>query len=560
MKRNSVIRFFAFVGGIIVLNLILSSYFFRIDLTEDQRYSMTAATISQLQNLKKEVSVIVYLEGDMPAGFKRLRNATEEKLREFEIYAHGKINFHFIDPSSVGYKKAQNKFYSELAAKGILPNNVHYTENEQTIEKLVFPYALVVYEGKELPVLLLKGTKGTSAEEKLNQSAENIEYELATAIRKLTIEKKQTIGFITGHGEPVGKDSVIDLRTADFMKGLSDYYNIAQVELSDFPDTSLQNALDAIILIKPDTAFSEADKYKLDQFIVNGGKALFFMDALKVGEIDNTGTLAVPYDLNLDDLFFRYGFRVNQNLIKDLVSAKLPMVTNHVGNQSQTEMMPYRYLPLINGFANHPITHNTDVIYTKFVSSIDTVKAKGITKIPLLFSSKYSKALGSPVMVSFNDARRDADPKTFTPGNFPVAYLLEGKFRSLYANRITEIDPRFKTFKEYGKTGKIVVVSDGDIVQNSVSKQGRPMDMGYDPYSGQVFGNRDFALHAVDFLLDENGLITARNKQITLRPLDKKKVREEHVQWQVLNLVLPIIITVIFGLVWSFLRKQTYGK
>ena len=560
MRRKTIFTFLGITAGIILLNVVLSSYYFRIDLTADQRYSMNPATRNLLANLKKDVSVVVYLEGELPPGFKRLRLATQEKLADFEAASEGKLSFHFIDPTAIGDKKSQNAFYQQLSRKGILPNNIHYNEKDRAVEKLVFPYALVVSEGKEVPVLLLKGTKGMAAEQQLNQSLENVEFELANAIRKLTTNHSQTIGFLTGHGEPVGRDSSIDLRVADFMKNLSEYYNIAQVNLSGLPDTVLQHHVDALVLIKPDTAFSEEDKYKIDQFVVNGGKLLLFVDALRAGAIDESGTLAAPYELNLDDLFFRYGFRINRNLVKDLVSAKIPMTTGTVGNQAQTQLMPFRYLPLINSFANHPISRNTDILYTKFISTIDTVKAAGICKTPLLFTSKYAKVLGSPVMINLNDARRDADPKTYQPGNFAVAYLLEGRFRSLYANRLTDIDPRSKTFKEYGKPGKILVCADGDMVLNGITRQGKPAEMGYDPYSGQLFGNRDFAIHAVDFLLEDNGLILARNKEITLRPLDKKRLREERVQWQALNLGLPVALTLLFGLAWGFFRKLKYER
>ncbi|MBC8111987.1 MAG: gliding motility-associated ABC transporter substrate-binding protein GldG, partial [Verrucomicrobia bacterium] len=430
MKQKSLLFFVVLLAVVLLVNLISSFFFFRIDLTSDKRYTISAATEQLLSKIEDEVSVVVYLDGELPSGFKRLRTSVEEQLAAFSAQTGGKIAYSFADPSQISDPKARNKFYTELAGKGIQPTNLfNKQQGGGKTERIIFPGALVSYKGKEVPVSLLKGTKGTSPEQILNQSVENTEYELADAIRKLTVTQKPQIGILAGHGEPA------DIQLYDLITSLQSYYDVFRVPIALVPDSSLKN-LDALLVIRPDTAYSETDKYKIDQFVVNGGKVLFFLDALKIGEISENGTLAMPQALNLEDLLFRYGVRLNQNMVKDLVSARIPMVTGNTGNQTQTQAMEYRYFPIVNTFAKHPITRNLDILYFKYASSIDTVKAKNIVKTPLFFTSPYSKILNAPVMVSYNDARRDPDPKTFKQGNIPLAYLLEGSFHSLFANRI----------------------------------------------------------------------------------------------------------------------------
>jgi ABC-2 type transport system permease protein len=551
VKQKSLITFFLISTGIILLNLLLNTFPFQADLTEDQRYTLSPATLQLLEKAKDEISVIVYLDGELPAGFKRLQTALKEKLQAFAQHSEAKITFHFIDPTAISDKKAREKFYTELAQKGIQPTNLFAREDNKKVERLIFPGAVLSRSGKEVTVSLLKGTRSAAPQQILNQSVENVEFELADAIRRLGVGTKKRLGILAGHGEPA------NIQLADLITQLQPYYEVFRVPISQTEDTSLAH-LDGLLIIKPDTAYSEEDKFKIDQFIVKGGVALFFLDALKTGEISENGTLASPVTLNLEDLLFRYGVRLNADLLKDLTSARIPMVTGKMGNQNQTQMMPYRYFPLLNTFANHPITRNLDVLYLRYTGTLDTVKVAGIVKTPLLMSSPYTKILQAPVMVAYDDARRDPDPKTFQAGNRTVAYLLEGKFRSLYAHRVLNTEARFKTFREYGKPSRVLVCADGDLPVNAVSPQGQPMPLGYDPFSRQLFGNKDFVLHAVDFLLAPQGLILARNKEVTLRPLDKVKVREGKTYWQVLNLGLPLGLLGIFGLGWNMWRRKRW--
>ncbi len=552
MKRKHLLQFFIGIGSILLLNLVANHLFFRADLTEDQRYTISPATERLLEKLQAPILITVYLEGDLPPAFERLKKTVAEKLDEFKAYAGNNVRFRFEDVSAEKDKQKRNERISELEKKGILATNLVNTENGHTVERLVIPGAIVSYEGQEIPIMLLRGnqrTKGVNAEQILNQSVENVEYELASAIRQLTIGAKKRVGILQANR------TLPPQMLADLIRSLQLYYNVVPVQLAD----SSLKGIDALLVAKPDSVFSEDEKYVLDQYLVNGGKALFFIDALKSDTINRESTLAIPNDLNLDDLFFRYGVRFNHTLVQDLNSGYIPLNIGKFGEQPQIQLMPWRFYPLVNTFSKHPIVKNLDAVYLHFAGTLDTVKAKGIQKTPLMYTSRYTKINAAPAKIDFNEARKDPDPRQYNAGPQPVAYLLEGKFHSLYANRILPTDARYRTFKEYGTASKIVVCADGDMIANEIDvKAGRIIPLGFDRFMNTTFANKDFVLHAVDYLIDENGVIAARAKEITLRPLDKLRIREDRLSWQLLNLVVPIAVIVVFGILRAYWRRRKY--
>jgi ABC-2 type transport system permease protein len=554
-KWNEIVQFLILAGIIIFLNILASQFFFRWDLTEDKRYSISPASKKLLTNLDDVVYVEVYLEGEFPAGFKRLQNSIKEKLDEFRVYSGNNIQYKFTDPSANPDQRSRNEFYIQLAKKGLQPTNLYDMQGGKKVERIIFPGAVVSYKGKEIPVLLLKGNQAASPEQRLNQSVEGVEYEIASAIRKLTATKRKKIAFLDGHGE------LNVLETTSLMNSLSEYYDVTREDLSQ--RVTLEG-FDAVVLAKPVKRFNEPDKFKLDQFLVKGGKMLVCLDPMRVDidSIGEKGQFSFPYDLNLDDLFFRFGFRTNADLIQDLNSGYIPMVVGIVGNQPQTQMMNWKYFPLINNFSKNPIVKNLDAVYTKFVSTLDTVKAPGITKTPLMYTSRYSRILPAPVRVNFNEARLELNPRLFNKGQLPVGYLLEGHFASLYTNRLAPEKQQQVGFVETtDKAGKIVVVSDGDLIRNDVDKKkNQPYELGYDRFAGIKFGNKEFALNALDYMLDESGLIAVRTKEITLRPLDKVALKEDVTFWKLLNIVLPLVLLIGYGILRYYLRKRKYEK
>ena len=555
--KNKFVQTLFVIGGIIVLNILASFVFFRLDLTEEKRYSLSDATKSLLENLSEKdstaVFVKIYLGGDeLPGGFERLKRAVTETLEEFKVYGGTNIDYKFVNPNAEADTKKREAFYMELAKKGMNPTSLVDNKNGKRVETIIFPYALISVAGKEVPVLLLKGTQGKTAEEKLNQSYENVEYELATAIRKLTLRERKKIGFL------VEFTKLKPLNFSDLIASLQDRYDLFIIDAKSSPTFQ---GLDAMILPKPDFPVDDSTKYKIDQFVMGGGRMLFFVDGLKVDSVSLEGNYAQPLDLNLTDLLFKYGVRVNSNIIKDAGScAMIPMVVGDLGDKPNIQPVPFRYFPLINNFGKSLITNNLDLVFSRYVASIDTVKADGITKTPLLMTTPYTKVLNAPAFVTFNEARTEAEQADYQGGVKTIAYLLEGKFQSLYKNTLLPSDPKYKNFKAESLPTKIVVCSDGDLIVNEVStKTGNPMPLGYDKVSKHTFGNKEFMMNAIDYLIDENGVIQARGKEIKLRPLDKIKTRDERTFWQILNVGLPVGLVLLFGFILQWWRKNRYG-
>jgi len=551
--KSKFIKILAIVGGIVLLNVLASFVFFRLDLTEEKRYSISDATKNLLGSLDKEILIKVYLGGtELPGGFERLKRAVNETLDEFQVYGGTRIDFRTIDPNAENDTKKREEFYAELMKKGMEPTRVIDNKNGRQVENIVFPYASVSYEGKEVPVLLLKGTEGRTAQEKLNQSYENVEYELANAIRKLTLKEKKKIGLLAEFTK------LKPVSFADLITSLQERYDLFIIDAKQSPTFQ---GLDALILPKPDFPVDDSTKYKIDQYIMNGGRALFFVDGLKVDSVGLQGTYAQPLELNLTDLFFKYGVRINSNIVKDgASSAAIPMVVGNMGDKPNIQPIPYRFFPVINNFGKSLITNNLDLIFCRYVASIDTVQAPGVNKTPLLMTTPYTKVLNAPALVTYNEAHTETQQDDYNGGVKTIAYLLEGKFESLYKNRLLPSAPNYASFKAESVPTKMLVCSDGDLIVNDLSpKTGNPLPLGFDKTTQHVFGNKDFVLNAIDYMIDENGVIQARGKEIKLRPLDKLRTRDERTKWQIINIALPLGIVILFGIILYMLRKRKFA-
>jgi ABC-2 type transport system permease protein len=552
--KNKLIQILLVVAAVIGLNVLANRFFFRIDLTEEKRFTINDATKKLLQNLDDEVYVKVYLTGKgIPAGFKRLENAVRETLDEFQVHGGTKIKYAFIDLNSeIKDEKTRNEKIIELAKKGIQPTNVNANEDGRRTQILVIPGAVITYKDREIATLLLKGNKTASPQEILNQSYEGVEYQLASAIKTLTASQKKKIGIFVNYSRLPAVNQL------DLIGALKKNYELYPVDLRQSPTL---DGLDAILVMKPDQEFNDDDKYKIDQFIINGGKALFFIDAVKVDSVAREGNMAQVQSVGLEDLLFKYGVRLNPTLIKDAqMCANIPLDVGNFGNKANIQLVPWQYYPLINTFGKSPIVKNLDAVYTKYAGTLDTVRANGIIKTPLLMTSQYTQILNAPAIMSYNFANKEMDANQYKAGVQTVGVLLEGKFESLFKNRILPSDPRVATFKSEGKASKIVICSDGDIPVNDFDKkQNTPLPLGFDKYSGNTYANKDFVLNAIDYLLDDNGVISARNKEVVLRPLDKVALQDEREYWQGINLIIPIVVLVLAGLLKGYLRKRRYA-
>jgi ABC-2 type transport system permease protein len=539
---------------LVLVNLLSAQYFFRLDLTEEKRYSIASSTREMLASVDDDVYVEVFLEGELNAGFRRFQKSIRETLEMFRVYSDNKVHYTFTDPATARSQKARQEFMADLAAKGIRPTNVIDTRDGDRVEKIIFPGVVISYGGAEKGVMLLKGNKAATPEEEINQSIEGIEFELANAIYKLTEPDPPQIGMVSGHGELEGVSVV------SFQNALAEVYHVRRVNLSD-PTLSV---FDALVIAKPTQPFSSADKYALDQYIMRGGKVLFLLDRLdaSMDSARQANYFAFPYEIELADQLFRYGVRINPNLVQDRYAARYPVITGEREDGTpQIHLMEWPFFPLINRFADHVITHNLDRVVTRFVSSIDTVKAEGVRKTPLLFTSEYSRTLAAPVNVNINELRSELSVDQFTEQFIPVAYLLEGKFTSLYKNRFLPEDVAKEGFRPEGQTTSLIVVSDGDVARNEVNRRtGQPLPLGFDPFANYTFANQDLLLNMIAYLIDENGLIRARSKEIRIRPLDREQIASERIKWQLINLGVPLVLLVAFGMIRSYARKRKFAS
>ncbi|WP_420318327.1 gliding motility-associated ABC transporter substrate-binding protein GldG [Ekhidna sp.] len=536
-----------------LVNQLANKFRLQFDLTEEKRYTISDATKSLLQSLNEDVYFEVYLAGELPSNFERFKKSIGEMLDQFVIESNNRIQFKFTDPAQATNLQARNQFYQSLIDKGIQATNLNYKNADgDKMEKLIFPGALASKGINEVPVNLLKGSSAAGPEGILNQSIEGLEYELASSIALLIDGGTKRVAYITGHGSPDSLD------IAGFRSTVLSKFDLFNVSLSGRSELS---GYDAVVIGKPTMPFSEREKYLVDQYLMRGGNLIYFIDALSVNmdSASGEGTVAIPYETNLTDQLFKYGVRINQNYVLDVNSGQFPVVSGNIGNQPQIQMIPWPFFPVLTNFSKHPSVRNLDAILGRFVSEIDTVKAKGIRKTPLIDTSPYTKLLGPPVRVAFNDLRDELQPDRFTDGPKTVGYLLEGKFNSLYANRLVPSGFNKDDFIENGEPGKVIVIGDGDIIRNDLDPEtGEPLGLGVEPFTKTTYANEEFVLNLLDYMVDESGLIETRSREVKIRPLDRVKVQQERTKWQIINLVAPIILILMIGGAKWYFRKKTF--
>ena len=549
----------------IAITYLISLAHYRLDLTKEKRYSLSNSTKTLLKNLDGKVEVEVFLTGDLSAGFKKLSIASEELLNEFKEYGTTKFQYRFTRPGAGLPDSLRYQIYDSLAQLGIKPFNNQVTSKQgaETTERWIFPAAIVRYnDSMQIPIDLMSGKSGADEETTLNHSEALLEFKFADAINKLTRKEVPVVAYAAGNGEPLNptvRDLFETMRT-NYRFGVIDV-NIGRLDA---------DTIAALMIVKPSKPFTEIEKLKIDQYIMHGGNVIWFIDKL-YAEMDSllrvqTDFIAFDKNLNLDDQLFKYGIRINNDLLQDLKSAKQPLVVGQLGGQPQIERLPFPYYPLVSSPSTNPIAKNLDDVLTIFPSSIDTVKSAGIQKTILLASDTNSRVISSPAMVSLQSVKTEDDLRTFTRSYVPVAVLLEGKFTSLYANRFTE-DLRdslqlfsARPFASAGiKPGKQIIVSDADVVTNAVTQSQGPLPMGMQQYENYQFANKDFVLNALDYMVNNNGLLETRSKDLTLRLLDKQKITEQKTMWQSINIGIPILLVLLFGWLYQLKRQRDFA-
>jgi ABC-2 type transport system permease protein len=547
--------------ALVAINWAAAIWHSRIDLTSEKKFTLSSATKKILKKIDEPVTVDVFLKGNYPAGFRKLAASTTDLLQEFKEIAGAKLQYNLISPEDI--MPGTNTMYGDsLSAMGLYPINLTSQLKEGQQQQLVYPVALVHYKDRTVPVSIYQGKTPLINFQELNSSEALLEYKMADAISKVTRTEKPLIAFASGNGEPM-EYNIYDLVENNLKRD----YDLSIVNIQSQPFIS--EDFKVLVMVKPTTAFSDEEKLKLDQYVMNGGKILMFIDRLNA-EMDSlqikNEVVAYDRDLQLNDLLFRYGVRINADLLMDLQCDYLPFDVNGNG---QFELLPWNYFPVLQSPSNHPINKSLGFVAGRFVNSIDILEAEGIKSTVLLTSSANARTIGTPALISGRENVNAPDDEKYKRKDIPVAVLLEGKFRSLFANRLSAA--MNDSIKKYGSTflpqslaaNKMIIVADGDIVLNSLSK-GQPIPMGMNPYTyGSQrefpFANKDFLQNCLDYLVDENGLSEAKGKDYVLRLLDPKKVSDEKTYWQVINIAAPILLVILFAIFYQWRRRKKYA-
>lgn len=552
----------ALLLALILINWLASFLHFRIDLTSEKRYTLSEPTKKLIRNLDDRVQINFYLDGEMPAPLKNLSNSTKELLEEFKELGKNNIHLRYGRPGEGMNDTAKiNEIRYLEDSLGLKPTNVQVQAEagEAQEERLVYPGATISYKDREVAINLLEGQSMTGGYQSLNNSEALLEYKFASAIEKLISDSVTVVGYLVGNGEPLSYN-VYDL----VEHTLKPNYGFSFLPIDSVP--VIPPTFHALMIVKPSVPFTDAQKLKLDQYVMRGGKIIWMVDRL-YAELDSLSRsqsdfVAFDRNLNIDDLLFKYGVRINPDLVQDINCDKMPQVVGNFGDKPQIEMIPWPYFPLLTSYSQNPIAKNLDQVLSIFPNSIDTVKSD-IRKTILLATSDASRSLSTPAIVSLNSAKTREDLRTFTQKKLPIAVMLEGNFSSLYANRLSKAKAdslnAFGTpFQAQSQPNKMIVVSDADIAMNVVSPKEGPLQMGENQYTKYKYANREFILNSIEYLTNPSGIMETRAKDYALRLLDPKKVDADKSFWQVLSILVPIAAIAIFGFIYNFIRKKKY--
>lgn len=551
-------------AAVVAINWIASLVHYRIDLTSEQRFTLSTPTKKLLASLSEPVTIDVFLAGDMPADFRNLRNGTEELLQEFKENSSNTIRFRFRKPGEGMEDSEKERYLLYLDSIGLHPTNVKVQakSGESQEERLVYPAALVSYNNKYFPVDLLQGQDMTGGIRTLHAANALLEYKFANAIQKITQQHAPVVGYLAGNGEPLSYN-VYDL----IERTLKPNYGFGFVPIDSVPYIPEEFA--AVLIVKPTTAFNDRQKLKLDQYVMHGGKLIWMIDNL-YAEMDSlmrsqSDLVAFDRGLNLDDQLFKYGVRINQDLVQDLQCDKLPLAVGSMGDKPQMQLVPWPYFPLLSAYNDNPISSNLNTVLSIFPNSMDTVEAEGIKKTILLATSDNTRTLSTPAIVTLNSVRSEEDLKTFNKKNIPIAVLLEGKFKSLFANRISAATAdtlatlnKQPFLSESAVENKMIVIADADIAANVVTQNDGPLTMGTNQFTKTRYANKDFIINAIEYLVNPSGILSARSKDLVLRLLDPAKIEKEKIKWQFINVGVPVLLILAFAFIYQAIRNKNY--
>ncbi|MBK9221042.1 MAG: gliding motility-associated ABC transporter substrate-binding protein GldG [Saprospiraceae bacterium] len=561
LSLETPVRILLIIGIAILLNIVFSYLNFAIDLSEDKKFTLTQATLNTVRNVPDVIYVRVLLDGEFPSGFKRLQQSTRDLLDQFKSY-NGYIEYSFENPSD-GTIEEINSRRESLSKDGLVPVNLKVRSGAENNEQLIYPYAIFNYGERKIAVNLLENLPDLDQEENLNNSISQLEYKFSNALDKLQSSEKKSILITSSNGEL----SIEQTKAIEVL--LRPFYNVSRIKIDSV--YQIKSEVSVVIIPKPLKPFSERSKFILDQYIMNGGKILWFVDALQISLdslMNRNEIIPEPLDLNLSDLFFKYGVRIQANMVLDMECSRIPQVVGKIGDKPQIELFPWYYYPIPASKSNHPVVNNIDRILLDFPASIDTLKTKQtVSKIPIIVSSSYSRFQLAPAKVGFEILRYKPDPTKFNKPNLIMGILLEGNFNSCFENRVDEgMHETLKSikmeFKESSPFTKMIVVADGDMIKNYFDENTQKFSaLGYSKFEKTTYnGNKEFFLNAIEYLTNKENILEARSKQYKIRLLDQVKIEKEKTFWQILNVGLPLISLLIFGIGNAFWRKKRYTK
>lgn len=586
VSRNIALRILLYALVLVVFNFMANEFYFRLDLTKEKRYTLSPSSVGLLNKLDDDLYVTIFLDGDLPIEYKQLQSATRDILNEYRLASDGKIKFDFEDILANKDIKEKEAILKDIFQKGLQIEQPDVRPDEAPTQKYILPSGIVFYKGKEYPINLLKRQFGKSLEVEINNSIELLEYEIGTAIRKGLSGKSIKVAFSSGHGE------LSSTQTADIANSLSEFYSLNRINLNlrdsncykNFASDVVNNpqkpvfsilveglinqlkSYKGLIIAKPTLEFTEPEKYILDQYVMNGGKIIFLVENL-LAEMDSVAkygqVMTVNHSHNLDDILFQYGVKVKPNLVQDIQCHGIPAINQQTNRPG---FWPWIFYPLFSAVDDNPVSRNLENVWGRYCSTIDTTSRKTLKKTVLLRSSPQSRVAANPVLISLDILKNRQDPSNFRNGNQISAVLVEGEFISPFRYRDGVKRSFDLPFSESIEQNSMIVISDGDLIRNQVSSDGRVYPLGYDKFASKQFStpvefaNKKFFLNCVDYLCDENNLIEVRSKEVILRLLDKSKLKNEKLFWQSFNMILPILIILIFGFVNSFYRKRRWAR
>ena len=562
IKKRNIFAYLRLLGAVLILIIVGNYLNFRLDLTEDKRYTLSMQTKNILSNLDDVVFMRIYLDGEMPVSLKKFRNALREKFEELSRLSKGKLQFDFRNPSE-GNEQRRASVYRDLTSKGLSHLSIVETDAEGgSIERTIFPSALANYRSRELPVNFIHQNPNLSSEETINLAMQNMEYEIVNAVNQIIQTRRHKIAFIEGH------DELDDYSLAGAIARLKNYYDIERVQID--ADIECLDEYRAVVIAKPLKRWSEADKFVLDQYIMSGGRTAWFIDAVHVHEDSLSSgmlTMGLVCEHNLNDQLFNYGVRINSNVVQDLQCAQIKVTSSPATPDAPPNfrLVPWTYFPLLWTSLDNPVTRGVNLVRAQYPGVIDTVGAHPkLKKSVLLYSSDKSKVSTAPLFISLSQVDERITEKQFDQSHLPVAVLLEGEFASPFRNRIVNqyLQNSDRQFKAKSSETKMIVVSDGDIIRNEVSRSFEPKiyPLGFDRNTGQMFGNPELATNIVNYLADDDNLMNIKNRTVKLRLLDHLKVAENRNFIIIINTIAPALLVMLGGIAFAWHRRRKYGK